>query len=259
MMYDAEARRRYKAQARADIRAQFWPTMLTVALETVPILLISMIYETGNTIGEDGTIQNVELFAGCLAIYLLAMVFIAAPLEFGAKHYFAALARGQEASPMLVAACFASGKKYVTSLKLTFGIFVYAFIWWLLLAAVTVLIVMFALLGQALLAALGALLIVPLALLVSVKIRRFDGAYLRMIDNPDGSVRKAIGACVPIFDGHNAELLVFDLSFFVWALFGVLTLGVVMIYVTAYQEIAFVHYFDALSGRTARGGEALPE
>ena len=46
----------YDAQARADIRAQFWPTMLTVALETVPILLISMIYETGNTIGEDGTI-----------------------------------------------------------------------------------------------------------------------------------------------------------------------------------------------------------
>ena len=47
MMYDAQARRRYKATERADIRAQFWPSLLTVSLETVPILLISMFYEMG--------------------------------------------------------------------------------------------------------------------------------------------------------------------------------------------------------------------
>ena len=44
----------------------------------------------------------------------------------------------------------------------------------------------------------------------------------------------------------------FDLSFILWLLFGAVTCGIGMIYVDAYTEIAFVHYFDALCGRTAQ-------
>ncbi|MGM9631322.1 DUF975 family protein [Butyricicoccus sp.] len=248
MIYDASARKQYKAQARADIRAQFWPTMLTVVLEMVPIWLIAMISQVGANALEGNT-ENIGLYLNCMMLYLLATVFIAAPLQFGAKHYFVARARGQEASPMMVVSCFMSGKKYLTSIKLELGILLYSLGWAVLLSVAIVLVALLALAGFAMLVLGVIVAIIPLSLLVTVKVRRYDGAYICMIDTPDASVMQAIRSCAPIFKNHNWELLVFDLSFILWMLLGMITFGIGMIYVDAYTEIAFVHYFDALCGR----------
>lgn len=253
MIYNASARKQYKAQAREDIRARFWPTMLTVVLEVVPVVLISMIYEVGTqAISGDINSANMGLYFNCMLIYLLATVLIAVPLEFGAKHYFVAQARGQEASPMLVVSCFMSGKNYLTSIKLALGILLYSLGWVVLLSVAIVLIALVALIGSAPLVMIGVVLLIPLSMLITVKVRRYDGAYICMIDTPDASVMQAIRSCAPIFKNHNWELMVFDLSFILWLLFGAVTCGIGMIYVDAYTEIAFVHYFDALCGRTAQ-------
>lgn len=87
------------------------------------------------------------------------------------------------------------------------------------------------------------------AVWASVKIRRYDGAYICMIDTPDAGVWQATGACAKIFKNHNWELMVFDLSFILWNCLSAFTFGIVGLYVTPYQEIAFIHYFDALCGR----------
>lgn len=249
MIYDASARKQYKAQARADIRARFWPTMLTVVLEMVPIWLIAMISQVGANALEGNT-ENIGLYLNCMMLYLLATVFIAAPLQFGAKHYFVARARGQETSPMMVVSCFMSGRKYLTSIKLELGILLYSLGWAVLLSVAIVLVALLTLTGSAMLLVLGVIVvIIPLTLLVTVKVRRYDGAYICMIDTPDAGVMQAIRSCAPIFKNHNWELLVFDLSFILWILLGAVTFGIGMIYVDAYTEIAFVHYFDALCGR----------
>ena len=49
--------------------------------------------------------------------------------------------------------------------------------------------------------------------------------------------------------------MVFDLSFLLWNCLTAITFGVVGLYVIPYQEIAFVHYFDALCGRTPEPAE----
>ena len=43
MIYDAQARKDYKAQARADIRQKFWPTIGAVILASIPLALMSII------------------------------------------------------------------------------------------------------------------------------------------------------------------------------------------------------------------------
>ncbi|MCI6325422.1 MAG: DUF975 family protein [Clostridiales bacterium] len=45
------------------------------------------------------------------------------------------------------------------------------------------------------------------------------------------------------------------MSFLLWNCLTAITFGVVGLYVIPYQEIAFVHYFDALCGRTPEPAE----
>lgn len=270
MMYDAEARRRYKAQARTDIRQKFWPTMGAVILYMLPILLIGEIYEisTKGVMDEltagSFTVEMLSRVYGGLAVYLIACILIASPLQFGIMHYFVARARGQESSPAMVFSCFASGKKYLTSIKIMLCILIRS-LGWMILAGVAAgvgtvaMIALGVLISQGVMVALSAILIVviaaallAIALLAAVKVRRYDGAYICMIDTPDASVWAATGSCAPIFKHHNWELLVFDWSFILWYLLGLVTLGIGLIYVSAYVNIAFVHYFDALCGKNAQ-------
>lgn len=288
MIYNGELRRQYKQRARESIRKAFWPTIGAVVLEMIPIALIAMIYSIGLDMGKMGYSAGINISKagysvvvndvansagmadlgrvyGSLFLYLVAMLFIGVPIQFGAKHYFVARARGQEASPALVFSCFASGKKYVTSIKIALCVFVRSLGWLVLLwagtAALTgILVVSF--LPALDSADIGGMTIVlclvciaalaVLSVWISVKIRRYDGVYICMIDTPDASVWEATGSCAPIFKHHNWELFVFDLSFFLWELLIIVTLGIAALYVSAYVEIAFVNYFDGLCGADAQ-------
>lgn len=258
MTYHADARRQYKAAARADIRTQFWLTIGAVLLELIPIFLITFIMELGiqssiQNLGQNATMEDVLRLYQVLGIYLVAIFFIGSPITFGAKHYFVSLARGEESSPSQVFTCFTSGKKYLTSLKLSLCIAIRS-LGWILLEYVVILVGTFLLVFTGigsnavfpLMLAVYIVVVVVVTLYVVVKVRRYDGAYINMIDVPDGSVWQAVKACVPTFKGHNWELMVFDLSFILWQMLSVITLGIVGIYVTAYIEISFVHYFDDL-------------
>lgn len=251
MVYRPDLRQQYKAQARARIRENFWPTIGATLILLIPLLLISLILESGTSnMSDTPTMEELVRMYRALGIYLLASLFIGCPIQFGAKQYYIARARGQQVSVWTVASCFSSGKKYLTAIKLELCIFVRSLGWVILLiagifgASALVLI-------SAGLFLLGLVALIPLSLLVSVKVRRYDGAFIYMTDMPNASVWQATGTCVPIFRNHNWELLVFDLSFILWQLLSVVTLGIGALYVTPYQEIAFTNYFDALSHRDA--------
>lgn len=258
MTCNSDARRQYKATARADIRTQFWLTMGAVLLELIPIFLITLIMQLGmqssvQNLGQNATMEDVLRLYQVLGIYLVAVFFIGSPITFGAKHYFVSLARGEASSPSQVFTCFTSGKKYLTSLKLSLCIVIRSLGWILLEYAVIfagTFLLVFTGFGSsavfALMLVVYIVVVVVVTLYVVVKIRRYDGAYINMIDAPDASVWQAVKACAPVFKGHNWELLVFDLSFILWQMLSVITLGIVGIYVTAYIEISFVHYFDDL-------------
>lgn len=267
MTCNSAARKQYKATARADIRTKFWPTMGAALLYTLPIILVSMILEIGTKgLSDSVTIAELIRLYQYLGIYALVMFFLVSPIQFGFKHYAVALARGEQCSPTQVFICFTSGKKYLTSLKITLCIMLRSLGWLVLEYAVIFLgaiPMMFLALSNGFDAAIVlyllvyVIVVIAVTLIVVVKVRRYDGAYINMIDTPDASVWSAVKACAPIFKGHNWELFVFDWSFILWILATVITLGIVGVYLTAYQEIAFVHYFDDLCGKKA-GAEQPP-
>lgn len=271
MIYDAQARKDYKAQARADIRKKFWPTIGAVILASIPLILMSVIMSIGmdgfnsltDASGLDAILAVYGKFAKYSALYLIIYFFVGSPITFGAKHYYVSRARGEDSTVGLIFQPFTSGKSYLTSLKLSLSIGIRS-LGWLILVSAVILIGIIPLVTSAFSdsdALFGVLLFVYIvvvcvvSLWASVKIRRYDGAYICMIDTPDASVWQATGACAKIFKNHNWELFVFDLSFILWEFLSAITCGIIGLYVTPYQEIAFIHYFDALCGRTPEPAE----
>ncbi len=249
MAYSAELRKEFKATARARIRENFWPTMGAVILGAVPGVLGSIVYERGQGVA-------------AALLYFIILFFVVLPMQFGMMHFYVARSRGQEVPLSTIFCCFGHGRSYRNSLLLAIAIVIRSIGWCVLevLAVVAFAALMVAtgtigmldgnrmaftgvvVLGMAL---SGAVLIVVSAI-VNVKIRRYDAAYVLMIDNPEGSVWKATGKCAALFREHNWELFVFDLSFILWVLGTVCTFGILGIYLSAYQDMAYVRYVDAL-------------
>ncbi len=257
MIYDADLRRLFKRGARDSIHASFWPTMGASLLELLPIMLITMIYNrslpaTANVDNWQMMTDLLAVFGGASLLYLLARFLVVIPIHFGAMHYYTYRARGQEASPSLVFGCFGDGKAYLNALKIALSIFVRSLGWIVLEAAAIIATVCFLLMAAldsamfTFVMTLMLLVLVALSAVVSVKIRRYDGAYIRLIDRPEMSAWEATGACADTFRGHNWELFIFDLSFFLWDMGVALTVGLLGIYVDAYENMSFVNYFDAL-------------
>lgn len=271
MIYDARARKDYKAQARADIRKKFWPTIGAVILASIPLILMSVIMAIGmdglDSLSDTASFNTVLATYGKLAkygaLYAVIYFFVGSPITFGAKHYYVSRARGEDSTVVLIFQPFTSGKSYLTSLKLSLSIFIRS-LGWLIVTYAVMLVGLIPLVSSAfsdsdalfgILLFLYIIVICVVAAWASVKIRRYDGAYICMIDTPDASVWQATGACAKIFKNHNWELFVFDLSFLLWECLAAITCGIVGLYVTPYQEIAFIHYFDALCGRTPEPAE----
>lgn len=271
MIYDARARKDYKAQARADIRKKFWPTIGAVILASIPLMLMSVIMAIGmdgldslnDASGFDAVLAAYGKLAKYGALYAVIYFFVGSPITFGAKHYYVSRARGEDSTVGLIFQPFTSGKSYLTSLKLSLSIGIRS-LGWLVITYAIILVGLIPLVSSAfsdsdalfgILLFLYIIVICVVAAWASVKIRRYDGAYICMIDTPDASVWQATGACAKIFKNHNWELFVFDLSFLLWEFLAAITCGIVGLYVTPYQEIAFIHYFDALCGKTAEPTE----
>lgn len=80
MIYDAQARKDYKAQARADIRKKFWPTIGAVILASIPLALMSIIMGIGmqgfDTLGDASGLDTVLAVYGKFARYGLLYLVI---------------------------------------------------------------------------------------------------------------------------------------------------------------------------------------
>ena len=82
MIYDAQARKDYKAQARADIRKKFWPTIGAVILASIPLALMSIIMSIGTegfyTLGDASSLDAIVSVYGKFAQYSLSFISLSA-------------------------------------------------------------------------------------------------------------------------------------------------------------------------------------
>ena len=71
-----------------------------------------------------------------------------------------------------------------------------------------------------------------------------------LLEHPELSAKEAIGYSKQMMKGHKFELFVLQLSFILWALLGVVTLGIAYIYVGPYITLTTTDFYHNIKGST---------
>ena len=79
-----------------------------------------------------------------------------------------------------------------------------------------------------------------------VKSYSYAMAYYIKIDNPNMSGNDAITESRKMMNGHKMELFLLDLSFIGWISVGIATLGIGLLWVQPYMEMARIHFYEEL-------------
>jgi hypothetical protein len=78
---------------------------------------------------------------------------------------------------------------------------------------------------------------------------RYRLAYYFILDDPNCTARQAIRRSKTAMKGWKMELFTLDLSFFGWVLLGVMTCGILMLWVGPYRGATQANFYDAVTGR----------
>lgn len=98
----------------------------------------------------------------------------------------------------------------------------------------------------ALYVAVGCVLFIVPGIIIAL---RYSVIGFVFADNPKIGYRDALEKCKEITYGHKWEIFVFDLSFILWHLLAVLTLGILEIWIIPYQNVAFASLYDIINPR----------
>jgi uncharacterized membrane protein len=75
---------------------------------------------------------------------------------------------------------------------------------------------------------------------------RYSMATYIMAENPEIGIAEAVNMSKEMMKGHKAELFVLELSFFGWAMLGLITFGILLLWVTPYINLAKADFYLCL-------------
>ena len=174
----------------------------------------------------------------------LIVIFLGLPLLYGCAMIFEGAARGVR-EPMSTLFCaFGSPRRYRRALGVVLGVAVLPAILFALCALFAYQVKFAETPGQAVLILLYTAL--PFFILACLGCVCYDAVFTLAYDDPTASVRELFARSRAITKGRLCELFRFKLSFVVWTLLSVLTLGLVLIFhALPYFSLSYSLYLTA--------------
>ena len=83
-----------------------------------------------------------------------------------------------------------------------------------------------------------------------IKSLSYSMAFYILADNPEMSAMEALNESKEIMKGHKWEYFVLNLSFILWILLGVITLGLGFIYVMPYMRTTTANFYNSIKVET---------
>ena len=90
-----------------------------------------------------------------------------------------------------------------------------------------------------------------------IKSYSYSMAWYILAENPDMTAREALTESKIIMNGHKFDFFVLQLSFFLWAMLIVVTLGIAAIYVSPYQQLTFTNFYHNIKRQPAAAAEEV--
>ena len=83
---------------------------------------------------------------------------------------------------------------------------------------------------------------------------RYSMSLYIILENPDMGANAALAESSRIMNGHKWEYFVLQLSFILWALLGVVTFGIALLWVTPYMELTYAAFYNRIKPQVVAEG-----
>lgn len=241
-----------KMAAKQDMISLLWPTMGATLLYLVPVILTSAIFslKMGGGDLEKMAELSVDQIALYMGIYMLAQIFIIAPLYFGLTQFYALRRAGATPSASMVTMCLSSLKLYAKSIRMYLSIGVHSVLWVIplsvaiALASVVIEIILPNTFGYFILFELIVVGCIVYACLVA----RYQCAYALVMEDTKLGCWQAVRKAAKLFKNHKRDMLSLICSFFLWFILVMFAGEWLMLYVCPYFVLSLYHLFDRVRG-----------
>ena len=90
---------------------------------------------------------------------------------------------------------------------------------------------------------LGFLLFIIPGIIIAISLSQ---VYYIILDNPEIDIMSALRKSRSMMKGHKAEYFVLQLSFLGWCILGILTCGILFLWLVPYMSVTFANFYNNL-------------
>ena len=254
-----------KAKAKSQIKGNIGKLFLIGLVEFAVLLpFIVMLFASLSSFMNEialATMAGVELTAvPSLGIWfwigLVGMALLVPALVLGYSKLYLGLTRGETPTVGGLFKGFSSfGKALWLDLIASFFILLWfgipCIVGFFLTAQGSILILAGSVAAGVILSILGIILLIASLVILIIKLLAYCQINWILADNPNVTAWQAFKSSVAMMKGHKWEAFVLDLSFLGWILLGILTAGILFIWLTPYINATYANYYLALKGKNA--------
>ena len=234
-----------KMDAKARIGEAFWTAFAAGALYIMPVFTLTML-----TMLLPFVMEEYPLWMD--GVFYLADILIVSPLAFGFGLFCVARARGIAAPFYTVFEPLGSFRGYTRALAVSLSIAIRL----LPITAVRLLLV-YTVPVESAVYPIADLLIGLGSVLETILHLAMTASYNIIMDEPSIGSWRAVKLARDLYSGYMFPLLAFIISFLGWMILAVISMGMLLPYLSAYQNIAFARMTDLIRNPAEQRDELI--
>ncbi|EJO5346784.1 DUF975 family protein [Clostridium botulinum] len=262
-----------KSKAKKALKGNWGTAIITFIIFNIIISAFSFVYNMNKLVDRINNPYYVGHDSSFLAlgIILLINLILAGPMAFGITKFCMNLVKdGSHKIENMFEGFKHFGGTFIINLVL--GIFKFL---WTILFLIPYIIIVFIMIASIFskasmsfytnnyepsgyLIAILMLLLIILMVGLSMVLFRYYMTYYIYIDNPDMGAMEAIKESVSMMKGNKTKLLLLYLSFILWYLLGIITIGIAFLWITPYVKSAeAVFYYELKKNKESNCNEEI--
>lgn len=240
-----------KSKAKKALKGNWILAVLTFIVYNIITNSISIGYNVCKFKNFSAVNENNDL--GINVTICLAALILTGPMTYGLKRFFINLVRNENYK---IENIFEGFKHFGGTFIINIVLFIYGFLISLVIFIPFIIIIVatsitpFSLQGlstnKAFLAVFVVILVISMYLIITIILLRYSMTYYIYIDNPEMGAMKAIKESVLMMDGNKTKLLLLYLSFILWYILGIFTLGIGFLWIYPYINTSIAVFYDEI-------------
>ncbi|NEZ47771.1 DUF975 family protein [Clostridium niameyense] len=240
-----------KSKAKKALNGNWIVAVITFIIYNIITNSISIGYNVYKFKNFSAVNENTDL--GITITIFIAALILKGPMTYGLRRFFINLVRNENYK---IENIFEGFKYFGGTFIINIVLFIYGFLISLAIFIPFIIIIVatsitsFSLHGLAtnnmFLTAFVIILVISMYLIITIILLRYSMTYYIYIDNPEIGAMKAIKESVLMMDGNKTKLLLLYLSFILWYILGIFTLGIGFLWIFPYINTSIAIFYDEI-------------